>query len=276
MANTYALNLSGSAQYISRADSAYIDIDDGWTIEFWYKQSAANKPSTGTLQSIFYKHDGGSSGIGLFIDEFGKFFLYANSANNNPTTTIDTSDNVWHHIALVMNGASSKIYIDGTLNNGTQTLDTITTNSETLYIGKGDATFLGSLDFKGRLDDIRIWNDERTLSEIQNNKNLELTGSEDGLQVYLKLNADLNDATGHGQTFTNNNATYTSDIPFQGEFRMTCDTGNYTLTGIATNFSRALSMTCATGSYLLTGNDANLSANVIVRKVTTSWTGLTK
>ena len=56
-------------------------------------------------------------------------------------------------------------------------------------------------NFEGTLDEIRLWSVARTGAEIASAKDLELTGSEAGLVVYLKANEGtgerLADASGH-------------------------------------------------------------------------------
>lgn len=277
MANTHSFQFSGSSQYVSRADSAFIDIDDGWTVEFWMKVEVAEKPSAGTLNSVFHKYDTGAvTGVGAFLDENGILFMYANAVNNAPVTSIDVCDGTWRHFSLNYNGASSKIHINGVLNNGTQTCDAVTTNSTTLYIGRAEAAFLGSNDFKGKIDEIRIWNTNRTAIQILADYQTELVGNESGLQVYWKGNNSLVDSTANAQTLTNNSATFSTDVPFQGEFRLTCETGNYTLTGQDVNFIPHLVMACDTGYYTLTGYDANFISNIPVTKSITNWSALSK
>jgi len=99
------------------------------------------------------------------------------------------ADGLWHHVACVRAGpgvGQGKIYIDGVdQTDPTQnTPGSITTLSGNLTFGVG----LGSFFINGAMDDLRIWNVERSQAEINNNMNVELAGNEAGLIGYWRFN----------------------------------------------------------------------------------------
>ncbi len=72
------------------------------------------------------------------------------------------------------------------------------------------------------MDEVRIWSYARNGTDIQDNMNTELTGSEPGLVAYYKMNegsgSTLHDATGNGNDLTIYGATWTNghSVPFCG------------------------------------------------------------
>ena len=96
----------------------------------------------------------------------------------------------WTHVAGVFDSASAslKIFINGTLDSNTTT-STLTMNRDTdqpLRMGTDD---FGPLpNFRGQLNEVRIWNVARTQQEIQADMDRELSGTESGLVGYWKFN----------------------------------------------------------------------------------------
>ncbi len=92
------------------------------------------------------------------------------------------TNDVWHHAAATFDGTTFAVYLDGNLENsitpgfhprwdstqGVGLGTMITTND----FG-GMPSYLGRFD--GVLDEVRVWDDARSLTEIQDNKDLELT-----------------------------------------------------------------------------------------------------
>ncbi len=105
--------------------------------------------------------------------------------------------NKWHHIAATFNAGVQTIYIDGveavTADNSasTTTVGVATTNTA---IGNWGNFANPGRSFLGTVHDVRIWNVARSAEEIAANKDIELTGSEEGLAGYWQLNE------GTGQT----------------------------------------------------------------------------
>ena len=79
----------------------------------------------------------------------------------------DFHDNQWHHIYLTYNGVAMKLYVDGQLKDSHPVSGTIDSAS-VLNIGQHNgAVYSGTSDsFKGRLDDIQIYNKALTLEQI--------------------------------------------------------------------------------------------------------------
>lgn len=194
-----------SSQYFDVADATSLDIDDGWTVEFWYNHESID---TSFNQSFFFRKRTGENGIGVLLNDNGaggyQLRVEAGSGAFDGTnaTGVTFATSTWTHIAIFYNGANTKIYQDGSFVE-TISINAITTNAANLFIGSSDGTN-NFLD--GRLDEIRVWDDERTASEINDNKCVEVSASADGLQAYWQLDNDGLDETSNNNDLTNNNS----------------------------------------------------------------------
>ena len=83
------------------------------------------------------------------------------------STTINPL-NQWVLITSVYNGATLKIYLNGVLNNSINNVYTLDNSAESLYFGKEFKTVTenGYRWYKGKIDEIGIWNRDLTQQEI--------------------------------------------------------------------------------------------------------------
>ncbi|MFK7933637.1 MAG: choice-of-anchor Q domain-containing protein [Saprospiraceae bacterium] len=156
------------------------------TIEFLIKTTAGAQNS-----AIF---SWGSSSIGakwtgrVFTN---KMRVEVNGGAIIGSTTIN--DGEYHHIAVVFendgtpNIEDTKIYVDGVLESLSQV------NPQTVNTGNSADVYIGGSSFDGtriiaEIDEFRIWDVARTGTEIENNKDCEITGTESGLVVYYDFN----------------------------------------------------------------------------------------
>lgn len=125
----------------------------------------------------------------LFITNGFVRYAEYNGTDFPLTSSADISDNNWHHIAVTRNNNSSdnvNFYLDGNLiSTNTINIDVITDN---LRLGAELYSNISQRHFQGSTDELRIWNFEKTITEIQDQMNLELSGSETGLLAYYNFN----------------------------------------------------------------------------------------
>ena len=140
-ASNWSTNFNGSTDYISVTyNSALSLISGNWTIECWiYLTSTSN-----TSANIFNKDgiaNSSYSQYGLQLNGSGKLLAtIGNGTSLTPTVTSYTgtttlNTNQWYHVALVMNGSTGTLYLNGNVEaTGTQTI-TMQEGSKPLLIG---------------------------------------------------------------------------------------------------------------------------------------------
>jgi hypothetical protein len=160
-------------------------------VEFWYKSPANNKD-----EIVFEKRDDGCSDGKLWAirktaaNELG-FNINVPGPTSQDVFIANAFDNNWHHVAFIRNGMQMLAYKDGQLvaSLNTTSVEDVN-NTANLGIGTGAcSSFLpGGGFFTGSLDEVRIWNTARTATDIQNNMNAQLAGTETGLVGYWDMN----------------------------------------------------------------------------------------
>ena len=208
----YALDFDGSDDYVEIPYSA--DLNPAlFTIEAWVKVEGGS----GTFRSPITSREVFSAGA----DSRG-YILYAGSddqwqfwtgsggaawgqVNSNVAVTSE-----WTHVAGSYDGSTLRIYVNGELaNSAAGSYSANPVQPLRIGVGGGDVS-LGMLDFyfNGKIDDVRIWSDERTEEEIQANMHKELAGTESNLVAYYAMTdssgTSVPDNTGNEHTGTFN------------------------------------------------------------------------
>ena len=170
-----AYYFNGLNSYINIADAFFNNGWYGYTVAFWLNSDTLSNPlGQNANQAMFNTNP--HNGMELAFDWGGvtqKYDLYTGTnppsgawdiygANNAASNTTVTT-HVWNHIALVKEGSSYYMYINGLLDNTFQANITSPGYYCSLVLGN----IAGSLDeaFWGKLDDYGIWN--RTLSSAE-------------------------------------------------------------------------------------------------------------
>ncbi|MHA2274312.1 MAG: DUF2341 domain-containing protein [Candidatus Kariarchaeaceae archaeon] len=91
----------------------------------------------------------------------------------------------------------------------TKNLSLVTATDNVFLSAKGSSYVVD-----GHGDDFRYYNTDRSLSEIQNDYNIELTGSESNLVNYYKLNNDFTDSSGIDDGSGVGSTSFSTDVPF--------------------------------------------------------------
>ena len=208
----YALSFDGSNDYITTNGGT---ISTAWSVEVWFKK-ASNK-STHNLTNNANSNNSGTWSLRLAqwnniykvgITKYGVKDYYINDSKAN------LEINKWEHVAWTYENNLVTVYINGE-NLGTTFTRGPLANGAILYwniIGKS------SNSIGGEIDELRIWNDVRTSSEINDKMFISLEGNESNLVAYYMMRnqsgSSLTDNSSNGSTGTISGATWvTSNAP---------------------------------------------------------------
>jgi hypothetical protein len=143
--------------------------------------------------------------------------------------------NDWHQITMVYNGSALSVLVDGEFI-GTKPA---TISREKNYLNIGSKIGTGGF-FKGKIDDIRVYNRPLTQSEIMATKNRSVSKSEAGLVSYWKMDEGVGQKVFDNTTIPTNanvyGATFSSDKPEVYSAGVSDVTGYYVIDGI--NYSQ--------------------------------------
>ena len=223
-ANTYSADFEASnSEYFSITDASQtgLDITGDMTVEAWVKFEAL--PTSGTSMEIATKYGAaGQRSYRLIVEnQSGSQKIgMVTSANGTDVSTgfIDASLQVgeWTHLVWVYDASAGQLeaFVNAV------SVGTASGLNTSLHNGTADfriGRYEGGSYLDGKLDDVRVWSDVRTSTEIANNYQSELAGTEGNLVGYWKLENGATDETSNNNDLTNNNTvTFTNDIPFVG------------------------------------------------------------
>jgi hypothetical protein len=168
------------------------------TFEFWAYIKSTDW--VGEKNQLFYY--GGSAANGSFGLDFGTNNVTGSTTNHatlNPFTGsairddsgkdlgIDSGKDQWVHIAMTWDGAVFTTYVNGLPKitaQGSGSTTTLATAQSVVSIGCNPTN---SNCFNGYFDEFRVWNVARTATEIKDNYNKPMAGTESGLVGYWKF-----------------------------------------------------------------------------------------
>lgn len=143
---SYGAYFDGSASYLSLADNTAFNFGtNDATVEFWFNSPGTSNNYPGIISSVNY-YPGGSASIRF--DNTGyknKVFMYIDTGGNPVIASTSTiAYNTWNHIAIVRQGTSLKLYLNGSL-------DTTVTISASLgwYLSAGGMRIGRGFDVDG-------------------------------------------------------------------------------------------------------------------------------
>jgi CSLREA domain-containing protein len=215
-----SLLLNGTTAYADAPDAAELHVTD-WTFEVWFKD---DNPSYNHARTrILTKGDIASTEVPYLASiDTSLLTVGLRSASNAYVLTYNLATGgvtpaAWHHLAASFQASSRTltIYIDGVQRAQGVLGAASSGNALPLIIGRSGA---GGNYWRGRLDDLRLWNVVRTTSEIQANFHTELNGSPAGLVGNWHFDEGTGptaaDSAGTPQNATmQGGATWSADVP---------------------------------------------------------------
>ncbi|MDX1913648.1 MAG: LamG-like jellyroll fold domain-containing protein [Saprospiraceae bacterium] len=259
-----ALQLDGTDDQVEIQDATLGNFGTGdFTIEMWVQTTDDNCALMGKRAICN-------------CDNFWNFFInagrlqaeFSTSTSCNDYLNVAGSNNSlangnWHHIAFVRQGTTLQYYVDGILDRtvfSNQNLD----NAAKLRIGN---IVCGGLNFRGSMDEIRIWSLARSVMELNEKMNCTLAGDEPGLLAYYPLSSQncgacsagtntLIDNTANGYHGLLQNGAYTSLSTLDLTDCPNCANGNIAIADHPAGQSVSIG---ATATFTVAASGNNLS-----------------
>ena len=169
-----ALSFNGTSSFVTIPDAATLDLSAAGTVEVWVRMSAANR-----WNGVLAKGNANSDqahNYAIEINETNRVLCILGNGNSSMAlqSTATLAANTFYHVACAWNGTTLAVYINGALNASVAQSVTPAGNTSPLYLGQ----FGGNSDrFSGILDEVRIYNQARTLTQIQQDMNTPVGGT---------------------------------------------------------------------------------------------------
>ena len=223
MSNTHSLDLEvSSSQHAKNTSPSGLPTTGDITMEVWVKPESYS--SFGSVMS--YGGTGEAEAENeqwIMLINASKnlmFFWEYGAGSNEQITTSSTYTNVgtWSHIAMVRDTTAKDVlfYVDGVLQETIGYTNNPTGGTGTVQVSLGSNPS-NVVFHDGLVEEVRVWNDIRTLKEINDNMYRELNGDEAGLAGYWKLNNNYTDQTSNGNDLTaSGSPVFSTDVPFVG------------------------------------------------------------
>ncbi len=204
-AQNNCLEFDGSDDYVDCGFDVSLDITDNTvSIEAWlFPTDFKDAHWKNTIVANDYWDINNSAG---YVFRYGGpngdlDFTFSNIGGNWVSVTANSVLllNTWQHVAVIYNGTTAKLYVDGEEKASSNLSNNILSSTQPLNIGRSTGDPSGRM-LVAKLDELRIWGDARTQTEIVDNMNREITGTEQDLVAYYRFNEGsgqvVNDATG--------------------------------------------------------------------------------
>lgn len=235
--NTHSIDLErSSSQYLSITDGSQtgLDIIGDISLEAWVKFETIPSDIGNVSEGIIGKYASSNISYVLYVNAADKLrLLISNDGSNydiyqsDAVAVISAETGDWIHYAATYDVSTQTAVL---YKNGSPIANTRIVGSGITNIYNGTAPFeIGTFNadsnncFDGLIDDVRVWNDIRTSTEISDNYNCSLAGTEANLVGYWKLDNGLLDETSNNNDLTNNNSAVfqSASLPFTA----TCEVG---------------------------------------------------
>jgi hypothetical protein len=184
--NDSAISLNGTNQSASASGAQVIPTStaSAFTVEAWIRQPAS-RSSTAFYQILSQ----GTSGNEFYIKVVDGSVKFRREGFSETTCNVRVPTEEWTHVAVVVGTTSQSCYINGSLA-GSFTQSSTTAIGTTFAVGRYAP--LGGEFFLGQIDEVKIWSDARTPSEIQSDLKTYGGTLADNLVAYY----DFNDQSG--------------------------------------------------------------------------------
>lgn len=190
-----ACNFAGSnSSYVAVRHSPELNIVTSFTIEAWVNPVNVTSPS---FQIILQKRGAGADGYTLYLSN-GRVAIRTGAVTRLTGTGV-IPNNEWTHIAGTFNSATNTFntYINGFSDAGIVVAGAAPpANTDSVWIGKGNND-----PFRGKMDEVRIWNRILTPTEVYRYRRTSL-GASNGPYSGIALSMTFQDNDNNGAPFS--------------------------------------------------------------------------
>ncbi len=161
-----SISFNGTTNYIDMEDNLNLNTS-GFTVSAWLKRDI-NSTNKSILSKRGSDYNAAPQGYDLRINGSGHLNVrWKNSSgvSQELTSSVPIPLNVWHNAAVIYNGTTATLYIDGVADT-TASLSAPATSTHSFLVGaagKGTITDF----FHGGIDEVRIWNTALTVDQLR-------------------------------------------------------------------------------------------------------------
>jgi len=228
-----ACKFDGTAgTWINVGDLAVLEFTEteDFTVEFVFKMGL----TTGAIQVLVGKKAGtatGTAGYTIFMDASDDLVCRIDDGTNDASDTDTTTnffDSEWHHVAMTIDQTANEMIM--VVDNVARTPVSISgvtatlVNAQAFRIGANGA---GTELVDGLVDEVRVWDDERTSTEISDNRLIEIPDptSDASLVGYWRLNDDPSSMTAIDSSSNTNDGTLAGAAVFVDGYKQVIPEG---------------------------------------------------
>ena len=205
------LDFDGTDEFVSTANS--YSNPQTFTIELWFKTTTE---SGGLLVGFEDSQTGASTSYDrrIWVHNDGKIscgvWVSVPTGVVSVSSTASYNDGEWHHVAMTHDSGGFELFIDG-ISQGTNANASGDTGANYWRLA-GTAIWTDWPNiptdnyYVGQIDEVRFWQEVRTLCQLRNNANVYLAGTETNLAFYYKLN-EASGTNANDETSNNNDGT---------------------------------------------------------------------
>lgn len=161
-----SISFNGINNYIDMEDALNLNTT-GFTVSAWIKRDV-NSVNKSILSKRDTDYNASNSGYDFRITNTGHFNVrWKNSSgvSQELTSSVPIPINVWHNIAVIYNGTTATLYIDGVADTSSA-LSAPASSTHSFLVGaagKGTITDF----FHGGIDEVRVWNTALTVDQLR-------------------------------------------------------------------------------------------------------------
>ena len=211
-----------ASSWCDMGDQAVLDFGaaDDFTVEFTFKPDLSNAGNTQVIVNKKNTAQGADAGYSIhlnFLDEL-VFQIHDGTTGRSHTDTVTNYfDGNYHKVAMVVDRTGDNLYAyhNGSLLN-TVDISAVTGSLANAVDFRVGGTSGGTNLFSGVVDEVRVWNDVRTPTEISNNLNNEIENpvSDTSLVGYWRMNEVASSSTARDSSANANDGTLTGNAAF--------------------------------------------------------------